>query len=75
MGWTDYVEDLLVRGADPTEENLSGLMFATEAGHDGVVRVLLSHLRGEDVRDAYDLAVKYERQECVDVLAAHSTAS
>lgn len=72
MGSTNMVSSMLQMGVDPTIESFAGLIFASEQGHDSVVKLLLQHVDMKDfqveIEDSLDAALQYSRLECVDLL-------
>lgn len=72
MGFTSLVSTMLSKGADPTYKNFSGLMFASEQGHDEIVKLILGHIDPTsfrtEINEAYNRAAKYERDECMVLL-------
>lgn len=75
IGCVSLVAHMLDKGADPTSDNFSGLLFASEQGHDQIVKLILKHLVPSEfkpqIKEAHSRAVKYNRDECVHLLAPH----
>lgn len=75
LGLTALVEHMLDQGVDPTTENYSGLMNASESGHDAVLALILSKVDPRDMEDAiieaHRLAITYKRDECAELLSLY----